>query len=100
MSAPVDADAREITVDDVWTALEPLGWTIFRYGPNNNHAVFTSPPEPMRWQVRVQFHDFGQLRIEDFIHPAQYHIIAPALAALSRLLGGTGHAAPELGEGE
>ena len=91
----LSAEAVEITVDDVWRALEPLGWTIFRYGPNNNHAVFTSPPEPRRWQVKVRLHDFGQFRIEDFIHPDQYHIMAPALAALAQLIA---HAAEDGGE--
>ena len=94
MSAPVDADA-------VWAVLEPLGWKRFDGAWKTR---FTSPPDGVNGMIfpalSITWIDWNPNQ-EEFLSfdrpmtPRNYHIMAPALAALSRLLGDTGHAAPD-----
>ena len=108
MSAPVDADA-------VWAVLEPLGWE--RKDIPSDHvperwvpmSEITGRPMPAhdtkpstefsKWngglRCKIRYVEDGYINMQFSFGEWQRSNVVPGIAALSRLLGDTGQAAPD-----
>ena len=84
----------DLSAEAVWEALERTGDGYYS-GDAGKFRIWS--PNGTNSFVRYSFKT-GDIDIVIFPTKSA-HLMAPALAALSRLLGDTGHAAPELGEG-